>query len=180
MGEPTKPYPVKLVCPVLSRERDWLESAKALLEGRFGRCDLASETWPFEATDYYEQEMGGRLLRRIFSFERLIEPSAIVDIKHTTNELERIFADQHDEVKRPVNLDPGYVAESKMVLATTKDYNHRIYLRDGIYAEVTLQWHKSEFQPWPWTYTDYRTKEYRDFFAAVRHLYRKQLKGLKE
>lgn len=175
MGE-AKPLPaVKLICAVLAGREEWLDSARELLERELGPVDLTSETWPFTATDYYEKQMGAGLLRRIHSFRELIEGENIVEIKHSTNRLEqRLSGELAEAPARPVNLDPGYVDLSKLVLATTKDYAHRLYLRAGIYAEVTLQWHNDQFEPWEWTYPDYRSEDYREFFAKVRALYAEQ------
>jgi len=164
---------------VLAGREEWLGRAADLLKEEFGEIDLTSQTWPFDCTDYYEEEMGPGLLKRIHSFRELVDPESIAAIKHITNRLEQRIAAEHPEgPKRPVNLDPGYVAESKLVLATTKDYTHRIYLRAGIYAEVTLCWRRGGFEPWEWTYPDYRSEGYRAFFAKVRELYREQCRQL--
>ena len=175
MAEARSPRPVKLICAVLAGREEWLQRAAELLQEEFGAIDLTSETWPFNWTDYYETAMGPGLLRRIHSFRELTDAESIAAIKHITNRLEQRIAAEHAEgPKRPVNLDPGYVTESKLVLATTKDYSHRIYLRAGIYAEVTLHWHHGAFESWEWTYPDYRSDSYCAFFAKVRALYRQQ------
>jgi hypothetical protein len=122
--------------------------------------------------------MGPNLLRRIVSFKALIDPAEIARWKITTNDVESELAAEFPHAPdRPVNIDPGYVAGSKMVLATTKNYTHRIYLRDGIYAEVTLRWRGGRFEPWEWTYPDYRTERYRSFFRRVRDRYMEQRGG---
>ena len=169
MGEAKLPAPVKLICAALAGREEWLDEASELLEREFGPIDLTSETWPFDSTDYYEKEMGLGLLRRIFSFLEPVSPENLVETKHTTNRMEkRLSVELAGSPSRPVNLDPGYVSRSKLVLATTKDYAHRVYVRGGIYAEVTLHWRDGQFQPWDWTYPDYRTDRYREFFARVR------------
>lgn len=176
MGEPIAAQPVNLVCPTLAAREEWLEAARTALEVEFGPVDMESETWEWTFSRYYEDEMGGPLLRRMFGFRDLVLPDTIVGIKLTTNRLEGELAERlTGSPARPVNLDPGYVSESKMVLATTKDYSHRIYLRDGIYAESTLRWRSGTFEPWEWTYNDYRTDGYRAFFGDVREQYRQKL-----
>jgi len=176
MGEAERSGPVKLICGLLAGRPEWLEQTRERLERAFGPVDLESETWPFDFTDYYAQEMGGGLLRRFFSFRELIDPENIVETKHATNRMEQALAsDIQGGPSRPVNIDPGYVSLSKLVLATTKDYAHRVYLRAGIYAEATLRWRGGTFQPWEWTYPDYRTDNYIRFFGRVRELYVEQL-----
>jgi hypothetical protein len=167
---------VNLICAVLAGREAWFGEVEDALGKSFGPIDLASGVWPFDHTDYYADEMGAGLLRKIYSFEELIAPDNLVAAKHTTNRLEKEFATEHpDGPPRPVNLDPGYVAASKLVLATTKNYTHRLYLGGGIYGECTLRWHDGAFQPWEWTYPDYRTDEYRRFFARVRECYQGKL-----
>jgi hypothetical protein len=169
MGEAKHASPVKLICAALAGRDEWLDRARELLEREFGPVDMESEIWPFEATDYYEKEMGPGLLRRVFSFKEMIDPENIVQAKHATNRMERrVGAKLSDSPERPVNLDVGYVSPGKLVLATTKDYSHRVYLRAGIYAEATLGWRHGAFEPWEWTYPDYRAEGYREFFANVR------------
>jgi hypothetical protein len=163
---------------MLAGRAEWLDAATGRLEDRFGPTGAVTEDWPFRFTDYYEAEMGPDLIRRIVSFEQLIDPCEVVEWKLATNEIEQELAGGLENVpERPLNLDPGYVAGSKMVLATTKNFNHRIYLREGIYAEVTLRWQGGRFEPWEWTYPDYRTERYRKFFGRLRRRYMEQLHG---
>ena len=176
MGEAARPRRVKLICGLLAGRTEWLDGARDPLERTFGPVDLESETWPFDCTDYYEEEMGKGLLRRFLSFRELIDPENIVETKHATNRTEKALSDGIPGApRRPVNIDPGYVDLSKLVLATTKDYAHRVYLRAGIYAEATLRWRGGTFEPWEWTYPDYRTESYLRFFSRVRDLYVEQL-----
>ncbi len=104
-------------------------------------------------SDYYNAEMGERILKTYYVFNDWFDPSCISEIKHLTNSIEQRYA---VEGKRRVNLDPGYITRAKLVLATTKNYSHRVYLRDGIYAEVTLSYSQGKFNPFEWTYPDYR------------------------
>ena len=146
------------------------------LEAAYGRIDQETALLPFAATRFYEREMGPALQRLFWSFEVLIAADALAGVKHETNALEQTYA-MHagQEWRRRVNLDPGYVDLAKLVLATTKDRQHRLYLGRGIYAEVTLRFTGGRFVPWEWTYPDYRTPEYLAFFDAVRQRYRQQL-----
>lgn len=168
MGQ-IKPVPhVKLFVGMLSSSLRLLEETVPVLESEFGPCDFRSEPWPFGFTEYYTKEMGTPLWRRFVAFERLIPPEAIREAKIRTNELESSFSAKFSPPPRPINLDPGYVSLAKVVLATTKDYTHRICLGGGIFAEVTLFYRSGRFEPFDWTYPDYRTPEYLDFFRKLR------------
>jgi len=174
MGEAHGPQPVNLICPMLAMRPEWLDAATERLSAAFGPTDLVSETWPWEFSAYYEPQMGAPLLRRICSFRDLIAPDGIVGVKLATNGMEKDLAQAlapSAVPPRPVNLDPGYLGLSKMVLATTKDFSHRLCLGQGIYAECTLRWRNGAFTTWEWTYADFATDEYRAFFAQVRALY---------
>jgi hypothetical protein len=168
--------PVKLIVGLLGGDVDLLRRARQLLVHEYGAVDLESDFWPFVETDYYRPEMGPGLQRWFLSFERLIRPEALAEIKRQTNEFEAKMAEEclSAERPRPVNLDPGYLNLFKLVLATTKDRDHRIYVGSGIYAEVTLHHRDGAWQTWPWTYPDYRKPEYLAWFERVRGVYRKQ------
>lgn len=165
---------------MISRDVDLMSRAIRLLSEYAGATDEVSDVWPFDSTDYYELEMGENLKRRFVSFEQLINPDGLADTKILTNDLERRIA--YDcglpETQRLVNLDPGYVTLSKLVLATTKDFSHRVYLRDGIYAESTLHYEGEKWIAWPWTYPDYADERYHGFFDRVRGRYRAKLNAL--
>jgi len=142
--------------------------AAEAMSGRFGKVSRESGVLPFDFTDYYAPQMGARIMRKFIAFERPFDPAGIIEAKLWTNALEAQLAGPEFPVPRPINLDPGYVTPSKLVLATTKDHAHRIYLGRGIHAEVTLSFVEHAFRPMPWTYPDYRTAPYRKFFEAVR------------
>ena len=145
-----------------------------------GRWDGESELWPFDQTDYYEAEMGSELQRCFLTFEQLVSPADLSAIKHATNAMEqRLAAERRSaEVERPVNIDPGYVDLSKLVLATTKDAGHRLYIGQEIYGEVTLQYQNGSWQTRPWTYPDFTRAVYHEFFARVRRCYRLQRRAV--
>ena len=170
MGKPHAPLPVKLFCGLLSADVDLLRRATQLLVRCFGPVDMVSDVWPFDQTNYYEAEMGGGLRRQFVAFERLVSPESLPDIKHQTNALEGQIAEQclAMGLTRPVNLDPGYVTPSKLVLATTKDSGHRVSIGASMYAEVTLRFVDGGWQIQPWTYPDYRQAAYHAYFSALR------------
>jgi hypothetical protein len=163
---------------ILAREAP-IMAVRRQLEATYGRIDRETVLLPFVATHFYEREMGPALQRLFWSFEALIAADTLTGIKHQTNAMERTYALAAGQSwRRQVNLDPGYVDLAKLVLATTKDRQHRLYLGRGIYAEVTLRFTGGRFVPWEWTYPDYRTPEYLTFFDAVRRRYRQQLTAL--
>jgi hypothetical protein len=144
----------------------------------FGRTDFVSDIWPFDKTDYYKDQTGENILRQFASIEKLIDPGKLAKIKHRANRLEQKLAGQLAlDLYRPVNLDPGIIEPSKLVLATTKNYSHRIYIGKKMYAEVTLTFDKGHWQPLPYTYPDYRQQCYFDFFDKVRTRLLEQLKS---
>lgn len=174
MGTIKEPKPVKLIVSMFTGDETLLAVARGALVNRFGPIDYESELLPFDHTSYYEREFGPGLVRQIVAFADLIAPQRLAEIKRTTNDLEMTWA---VEGRRRVNLDPGYVSLSKMVLATTKDYTQRIYLGQGIYAEVTLYYQRGAFHPWEWTYPDYASPRYLEIFAQIRRIYAAQLRG---
>ncbi|MBC7223348.1 MAG: DUF4416 family protein [Anaerolineae bacterium] len=175
MGAIRQPKPVKLIVSILAGDPALLDEAEALLRDAFGPVDYRSDLLPFDHTTYYEPEMGPGLKRRIVAFQRLVDPGDLAAIKRQTNAMEERWAVGG---KRRVNLDPGYVSLAKLVLATTKNHGHRIYLGQGIYAEVTLQYRSGRFQPWPWTYPDYASEVYCRMFGEIRARYLEQLRAL--
>jgi len=174
MGSIKRPAPAKLVCSILAAGAGLLDEARAALSARYGRADFVSPILPFHHTTYYAEEMGPDLLRQIVAFETPIDPGSLPDVKIATNELEQRWMVAG---RRRVNLDPGYLTLAKLVLATTKDNSHRLYLRDGVYGEVTLRFRDGHFGPWEWTYPDYASAEYCALFDALRHAFAQQLRA---
>lgn len=177
MGFARPPRRVNLICGILSSDVDLMARAISQLVKYAGPTDLVSEVWPFVFTDYYELEMGTGLQRQFVSFERLIDPGTLVGMKTLANDLEARLCDDCGvpRSQRVVNLDPGYLSLSKLVLATTKDYNHRLYLGDGIYGEVTLHYQGGRWQAWPWTYADYADGLYFGWLTQVREALKDKL-----
>jgi hypothetical protein len=179
MGKIELPKPVKLINGILSSMPELFPEAERCLLEKFGDIDHKTGLIPFTFTDYYNKTMGQPILRQFLSFSKLIEPDELPGIKIWTNKLEDklAHAKRHSKIPRPINLDPGYLDQAKLLLASTKDYSHRIYLSKGIYAEVTLYYQDGSYQSWPWTYPDYKTKEYAEFLQTARNAYQKQLKS---
>ena len=169
VDEAIRVKPVRLFCGLIGRDRGFLEAVIRRLVERFGPLEAASGWIPFDFTDYYREEMGEPLFRRFVAFGPLVDPAVLPDVKRWTNELEAETAERGDgRPRRRVNLDPGYLTADKLVLATTKNFSHRIYLRDGIYAEVTLNFTRSGCRFFDWTYPDFRTPAYTAFFMGLR------------
>ncbi len=174
MGAIALPPSVKLFCGLLLSAGVPRQEAEAALTPHYGAVILRSPCVPFEQTTYYESEMGAGLQRCYVAFEPLVDMAMLAAIKHTTNRLEAAFADTTGQ--RRVNIDPGYLDLAKVVLASTKDHAHRLYIGDGIFAEITLRYWQKRFQFWEWTYPDYRLPVALDFFHQLRVLYRTQLR----
>jgi len=174
MGTAREPQPVKLIASLLTGEPDLLPRVREALAAAWGPIDLESDLLPFDHTDYYAGELGPNLQRQIVAFEQLIPPAELPAAKLLANELEQSLSAGG---RRRVNVDPGYVALGKLVLATTKDHAHRLYLGQGVYGEVTLAYQQGRFRPWPWTYPDYGSEAYCALFARIRDRYKAQLRG---
>ncbi|MCS6924455.1 MAG: DUF4416 family protein [Candidatus Binatia bacterium] len=178
MGTPTPPRPVKLIIAMLAADAELLASAIPHLQRNYGPVDLQSEVLPWNTTDYYREEMGENLLRQYIAFEPLISPEDLVRIKLETNATERTFPPAAPaRTRRCLNLDPGYLDANKLVLASTKGQAHRLYLSQGIYAEITLLFHHGAFHPFLYTYADYRWPTTHAFLLQVRKRYLAQLRA---
>lgn len=145
-----------------------------MLTDNFGPVDIISPWLPFDFTEYYTREMGAPLFRRMLAFKTLILQDTLADIKLTTNALEARFI---VDGNRQINLDPGYLLMERLVLATGKNYAHRIYIGKNIYADLTLIFHKDGFQTLPWTYPDYAHDAIRNFLTITRKKYVIDLKS---
>jgi len=170
---------VKLFSGIIAPDKNSLDETITALTEMFGAIDIKSEIIPFDFTEYYADEMGKNLLRQFVAFEKLISPDEIADIKLKTNALEeQMGSAENGALKRRVNIDPGYIAPSKVVLATAKDFSHRVYLGQGIYGEVTFGFKKKGgLAFFDWTFPDFRSGKYDDFFIKTRE---RLMKGGKE
>ena len=177
MGTIRHPQPVKLFVGLLtSIPTIWPQVEDRLVEV-FGPVHLRSASYPFDLTKYYDGEMGTPIQRRFLGFAELIEPHTIAAVKVRTNQLEADLSAQHTAVRRAVNLDPGYLELGKIILASSKNFYHRILVADGIYAEVTMHFESGTWQSFPWTFPDFRSHRYDDFFTSLRELYHGQLRS---
>ncbi len=179
MGEIRLSPLVKLIVGMISAKKDLFKEVQEAMEQKFGPIDFQSLPLFFTNTRYYENEMGKNLKRKFLSFRSLIDPEEIAQIKLFTNELEQSFLYPNSK-ERLINIDPGYISSAKLILATTKNYAHRIYIGKGMYAEVTLRYEGKSFKPWEWTYPDYKSEAYLQIFHQIRRIYRQQLKGKNE
>jgi hypothetical protein len=173
MGVPREPTYSLLVVACFSRHSDALDWAAERLTRRFGPVVLTSLDFDFHHTKYYDATMGPGLRKRFLVFEAMVPADCLPDVKWFTIGLEQELAGAgRFPEERPLNLDPGLIQLGKFLLASTKDQAHRIYLHDDIFAEVTLRFQAGAFEPWPWTYADYREQEVREFLNQARaHLY---------
>jgi len=165
MGVIRKVIPVKPVCAVTYVKTVPITELVMQLETILGTVDDRSEIYPFSFTSYYSDEMGKDLMKQFLSFNPCVHPKTLPGIKRKTNDLEEIWSKQG---KRQVNCDPGYLTGSKLVLASTKDFAHRIFLGDGVYGDLQLQFRHNKFWPEAWTFPDYQTDLALTFFTRVR------------
>ena len=163
------PQPAKLLIGILASDQTCLTAAREVLAAAFGPIDLTSPVWPFEHTDYYREQAGPDILRQFVTAERLVDPAQLAAIKHRTNQIEQDLARHLDRPwPRPVNLDPGLLEPAKLVLASSKNFSHRVYLGDRMYAEVTLTYAKGAWHAMPFTFPDFREDRYHGFFEKAR------------
>jgi len=178
MGLPSDPSPALLILAAFSRHEQALAWARQKTEAAWGPVALASPAFEFTETDYYQATMGPSLKKQFFAFQRLLDPVRLVDLKLQSNLWEAEYAalGKHPE-QRPLNLDPGYITLAKLVLASTKDHAHRIYLGQGIYAEITLSFRSAAWQASQWTYPDYRRPDFQRFFLQCRERLKQAVAG---
>lgn len=179
MGEITQHRPVLLIVAMVSRYPETLDWSIDQLTKTHGPVALESPVYDFVETEYYQKTMGDDLKKQFIAFEQLVSPEAIVAAKINSNQLEIQCADENDYPQpRPVNLDPGYISEAKLVLATTKDRDHRLYIADGIFAEVTLHYRSKTWCSSRWTYPDYQRADFQQYFHKCRHHLRQQYRKM--
>jgi hypothetical protein len=165
MSSRSVPAPARLVVSAIFREERSLEAALLRIEEEVGEVRPAGPAFPFDWTDYYAEEMGSPLFRRFLRSERPVPRESLADIKIA---LERIEIALSFEGRRTVNLDPGLVTAENFILATGKNFTHRVYLRDGVFADLTLEFRNGEYRPLPWTYPDYASEAVRRLLREVR------------
>lgn len=177
MSTPNDSDNVKLISSLFSSERGLIDKVILEMEELFGPIDTISPWLFFDRTRYYEKEMGWPLHRRFTTFKNLIKPEDLPGKKLSTNKIEESYSNAEN---RRINIDPGYISLERLVLATGKNYTHRIYLSKGIYADLTLVFHKGSFSPLEWTYRDYSDPAVIEFFNNQREKYKKQIRGIEE
>lgn len=173
MGHIISPLPAKLIMSLFAARIEILETVTAVLVHRFGMLDFESQLIDFNQTTYYEKEFGAQLKRKFISFKKMIPSESLWRIKKTTNRIEERFT-RNDN--RQINIDPGYLTQANLILASTKMFFHRIHSNRGIYHEVTLIYQDKTFKSLPWTYPDYQTEQAKNIFLQIRALYIAQLK----
>lgn len=175
MGTPQPHAPTLLLVAIFSRYDEALDWAQERIGVQWGGVAMKSERFAFTETQYYARDMGQQLLKQFFIGEKLFDPQQLPARKLESNAWEKEYADLHVAPEsRPVNIDPGYLTLTKLVLASTKDRAHRLYMADGIYAEETLYYHDRRWQARPWTYPDYLRADFHAFFDSARELLRKR------
>lgn len=174
MSIPQPPAPAKAVVSLVMRDRRLLEPVAKGLARILGDIDVVSSWQPFDYTDYYRAEMGAPLFRRVLTFKDLVPQDGLAGIKLATNTLEASFA---SEGRRRVNIDPGHLLRERFVLASGKNFTHRICIGGGVFADLTLVYTRGAFRPLEWTYPDYADDPMLAFLTQVRKKYIVDLKG---
>jgi hypothetical protein len=175
---PVQPSAVLPVVAAFSRYDAALDWALSACESHFGPAVLRSPRFDFVETNYYEPQMGPGIRKCFWAFERLMDPGALSELKWLSNQWEADYARLHRHAEvRPLNIDPGYLTLAKLVLASTKDHTHRIYLSGGIFAEITLFYRRGRWEHHEWTFPDYRRADYQQFFTECRDYYHGRLRG---
>ncbi len=172
MGTIHLPEPVKFFAAITFAPFVDFEKLLDRLQSLLGAIDVRSPAIDFSFTRYYEKEMGPDLRKQWVGFEKLRDPAELAEIKTQTNQIESEFSESG---RRPVNLDPGYIEKAKMVLASTKNFSHRIYLERGIYADLQYRFRRGAFTFLEWTYPDYQSETAVRFFEQLRRKYVKQV-----
>jgi len=171
--------PAKLIVGLIAGEASVFEKTESVLVSLYGPADLRSPLFPFDLTDYYEEQMGRDLRRLFLSFAKLVPPDELGPIKVRTNALEEEIGRGYPARRRAVNIDPGILTASALIMGTAKDFAHRVPLTQGIYAHLELLFGKNQVRCLEWTYPDFRQQGYQDFFHDVRRLYLAQLSGIR-
>lgn len=176
LAEPQSFVPVKLICGIIAPKERTILRAEEMLTLMYGCIDLTSPIFSFDFTDYYEKQMGKDLRRKFLSFGELIEPERLGTIKLETNRLEKEIQEEFHAKHRTVNIDPGYLTPASLIMATAKNFAHRVPLKNGIYAHLEFLFGRDEVRSLDWTYPDFNNKGYQEFFLEVRRIYLSQFK----
>lgn len=174
MGKRTKFKKVNLFTGIIFNNKDELCEVESKLEEKFSKIDFSSGIYKFDFTSYYSQEMGSLLYRKFVSFTDLISPTELPDIKIFSNEIELIFSSNG---MRKTNIDPGYISDANVIIATTKNHYHRIPLTKGIYAHMEYVFKNKGIHFLDWTYPDFKSEDYIKFFLKLSELYKIKIKN---
>lgn len=169
MSIPKNPSSVKQITSILYADLAVCEEAIAILKKKWGEFDVRQDRLPFSHTDYYSKEMGGPLYRTFLSFKPLLQRGRLVEAKLFSNTVENRLA--KSDGSRRINVDPGYLTDGQLILATGKNYSHRVYLGEGIFADLTLIYKEGRYQPLPWTYPDYKEAPIQSLLLKMREIY---------
>lgn len=172
--KPSDPPPVNLFVGILYTDAALLERAIERLEEQFGQIEYRSPVYAFDITDYYVPEMGSPIFRLFLSFQKTVNPKDLARIKIETNRIEETLA---VDGKRKVNLDCGILDYDKVVLASAKYNGQKVYLDFGVWADLTLHYNKGRFDPYPWSFPDFKSGTYSDAFLRMRQLYKQKRTG---
>ncbi len=173
MATPSSPEPVKFFVALLWGDVNLLADVRARMAAHWGAVDFEGPDRVFDLTNYYEAEMGGGLRRRLVSFEPLRAPDELASAKRVCIAIENELA---GAMGRRVNLDIGYLDHNKIVLASIKAAGQKIYLRDGIYADLVARYSDGRYQSFPWTFPDFKDGRYDAELDALRETYLRQMK----
>ncbi len=164
---------VKLIVGIMYRDKEVFDGVVGTLSERFGEICCQSDDYAFDFTDYYEDESGKDLKKRIIVFEELVDRDELAEIKHFTNKIEDNLS---EDGKRKINLDPGYMTEHNVVLASAKEMPHKVSIGRGMFGDVVLEYRKGDYEDSRHTFPDYRTRLVRDFLVGVRKKYLEERK----
>lgn len=177
MGEIVEHKPVVLITAITSRHPEALAWTVDQAVAQWGTISIRSPIFDFTETDFYTKSMGNELKKQFLAFANPFDPGEIAPTKIISNQWEQDYKRQGSFAEdRPVNIDPGYVSEAKLVLVTSKDRDHRIYLSQGIFAEVTLHYRGGNWTASRWTYPDYQRADFQAFFSECRQQVREQIR----
>ena len=179
MGQVFDFEPEKMIIGVIYNDKEVFSEAMRILTDKFGETDLCCEEFSFsdDFSTYYDEELGGKGMRRIYSFKTMVDPAKQAEIKEFTNDIEKKFSSEHG---RLINLDPGFINHGRLMLATTKNAGFRIPLKNGIYTELTLFYARGGWHKFPWSYRDYQSERVQNFLTEVRKIYLADRKKLKK
>ncbi|MFO7866637.1 MAG: DUF4416 family protein [Candidatus Aminicenantes bacterium] len=168
MAEAKRFSPWKLIAGIMCAQEEFMEAAKVMLMEKYGAVDLQSRAFTFDQSPYYEEQFGDEVKRLLVSFENLVNPADLSDIKLATNRMEDEMRKKAGSERRVINLDPGILSASSLIMATAKDFAHRVPLQKGIYAHLELMFGRGDVRPLPWTYPDFKERRYHPFLLETR------------